>query len=142
MMTSHRRTLIAIAILSVCAAVPALAHGARGFGPGRGPSRPTFNGRGVLNQLIFPCPAGCADDAKTCTDAADSAAVSCISAACASEITTAQAACQADRRSENCHDAIDALADCADSCLDTRGDAVDVCRDAARDCRDACESEE
>lgn len=140
--TQNRTMMIVLAILFVVTALPALAQGRHGFSLGGGGRAHAQHARGILGQLIFPCPAACADTARTCLDDADGAALTCVTGACSAEITTAQTACAEDRTSEDCEDAVEALSDCADTCLDTRADAVDVCRDTARDCRDACESDE
>jgi len=144
------RTMFELAaVLTLVVAIPAWAHGPSraGFGVGHlprpgGPKPIAPPPRGLLGQLIYPCPAGCFDTAEACYEGADAAALACISAACGTEIQMAQAACPTDRRSEACREAVSDLATCSDSCLDTRETTVRACREALNDCRDACDSAE
>lgn len=133
-------TLVALAALL---AAPAFAHG-RGGGPGT-PDRPgipsVLHPRGLLGALIFPCPAGCDDDAETCADTAKDTALSCISGACPEQVTAAQTACTTDPRSNDCKTAAGALAACADTCLSDFASANSTCRQTLRDCREACSAE-
>ena len=103
-----------------------------------GPHPPTPGG--VLDRLIFPCPAECEDTADACITAADSAAVTCAEAACASQITAAQTACTDSRTSQDCRNAVSVLRTCAGSCLDTHTSAVETCRSTLGDCLDACDT--
>jgi len=134
------------AALAVALTVPAWAHGpdhsvmsGMGFpGPDRGPILGVPHAPGLLSQLIFPCPAECANTAAECSSGADSTALSCISAACGTEIQTAQTACGASRFSQDCVTAVTALQTCSTSCLTTRQTTLQGCRDALTTCRAAC----
>jgi hypothetical protein len=144
-----RTMFVLAAVLTLVVAIPAWARGPSraGFGVGHmlrpgGPKPVAPPPRGLLGQLIYPCPAACFNTAKTCYEGADTDALACISAACATAIQTAQAACATDRRSEACRDAVSDLATCSDSCLDTRETTVRACREALNDCRAACDSAE
>lgn len=138
-MFRNRILFTGLALLTLCMAATAFAQGRRGATPPRGGGAP--HSRGVLGQLVFPCPAACADDARDCTESANDDAVSCIGTACPTEVTAAQDACTEDKRSEECKAAIGALAECADSCLDTYSTAVGACRTALGECREACTAE-
>ncbi len=136
-----------LAALALTVAHPSWArperHGVRGGGGIPKAALPrTAHPRGLLGQLIFPCPAACATAAESCHETAKDEALSCITGACASEIAAAQTACAADRTSDACEEAVDALDACADPCLDANAAAVDTCRDTLIDCRDACTSDE
>lgn len=140
--TRNQKLMVTLTALALLVALPAWAHGRPGLGAGKpGGERPPFAG-GVLGQLIFPCPAACAETVDSCVATADAAAVDCVSSACPTEVTTAQTACAEVRSSEECRDAVAALRDCGETCLDTRSTAIQACRAALSDCRDACESAE
>ena len=141
--TRNRTWMVALSIVAMCAAAPALAHGGPGGPP---PGRPSgikaLYSRGLLGQLIFPCEAECASTAETCAETAEAEALSCISSACPDEVTTAQTACGADRSSSDCKDAVAALYTCGSTCLTTHSTAVMACRTTQNDCRTACSSSE
>jgi hypothetical protein len=143
-MTARKTSMLMglAAALALASAVPALARGPREHRIPKPPRASTIHARGLLGQLIFPCPAGCVSDAASCLEDANSTALSCISDACPTEVANAQSACAADRSSAECSDAVDALATCADGCLATRTDDIDACRNTLRDCRDVCDGDE
>ena len=134
------------AALAVAVTLPAWAHGPdqsvmgrMGFpGPERGPILVPPHAPGLLSQLIFPCPAECANTADECSSGADSTALSCISSACSAQIGTAQTACGASRFSQDCITAVTALQTCSASCLTTRQTTLLGCRDTLTTCRAAC----
>jgi len=134
--------LLLAALLVLAVALPALARGRGDRDMARAGLARTLHSRGLLGQLIFPCPAACGADAKACLDDADAAALTCISDSCASEVDAAQTACTADRSSTDCRDAVRALAECGGDCLDARASAVSDCRSTQLECHDACSDDE
>jgi hypothetical protein len=149
--TNWKSMITVGAMLGSTLAVPVWAHGPGHGGIGRGEppvSQPAMprpmvpHVRGLLGQLIFPCPADCDDKARACYDAADSAALTCITGACGTEVSTAQAACEVDRGSQACRDAVTALHTCSASCLETRKTAITTCRTDLYSCRTACDGTE
>jgi hypothetical protein len=136
------RSIVGLAaLLTLTMAVSAWAHGPSrgGFGgPGLLGIKSGGPAGGLLQELIYPCQADCANNARTCSDTADADALTCISGACATEIQTAQSECATDRGAQTCKDAVTALRTCAQSCLSTRQTALTACRDALGSCREAC----
>ena len=61
--TKNSKMVVALAILALVVALPALAHGRRG--PGRPGAPRGLHSGGVLAQLIFPCQADCSDTARS-----------------------------------------------------------------------------
>lgn len=139
------KTMIVAIVVAITFSLPALAREQR-RGAGRGPGQPSAgraaHPRSLLSQLIFPCAAACADDAKSCGETASAAALGCVADACDAEVGAAQADCSDDRRSESCRAAVDLLDECAEACLDTHSEAVGLCREALIECRAACAGDE
>lgn len=131
-----QRLLVVIAalfVLSLSVNESAWARGDRDGAGHRG-----FSG-GVLQQLIFPCPAECRDSAQDCVEAAEGEGISCIQTACATQIQAAQTACATDRTAQVCKDAVSALRTCGDSCITTLQTGTSACRDTQESCREACD---
>src|SRR5262245_65590997 len=106
---------LSAAILSAAGAVQA--HGRGGFG---GPGLPGPRGGpagGLVERLIYPCPAACLDAGRACQDSADAAAVLCAENVCAEAIATARTACAADATTGGCRTARRALRGCAATCV-------------------------
>jgi hypothetical protein len=143
-MTTFKKTsrLAVAGLLVLTAALPALARGRSEHAHARAGLARTLHAHGLLGQLIFPCPAACGAEAKSCLDGADAAALTCISDSCPTAVDAAQSTCSADRSSTDCHDAIVALAACGVDCLDTRASAVSDCRRTQMECRDACSDDQ
>ena len=120
----------------------ALTASGRGFRGGPGPEDgPGFRGPrpgGLLQQLVFPCRAGCFDTARTCHEAAESAAVDCGQQTCDAPIQAARAACQTDVTSDACATARTALASCLSPCVSAAETAFSSCRDAVEGCLATC----
>jgi len=135
------RSMVGLAAVLTLTAAAVWAHGPErgGFGgPGLRDPRAGGPAGGLLQQLIFPCQADCANNLHTCSDTADADALTCVSGACSTEIQTAQTECTADPSAQACRDAVTALRTCAQSCLGIRQTALGVCRDQADTCRAAC----
>jgi len=143
-MTTLKKTssLVLSGLLVLTAALPALARGRGERAHVRAGLARTLHAHGLLGQLIFPCPAACVAEAKSCLDAADAAALTCIADSCTAEVDAAQVACSTNRSSSDCHEAVVALAECGADCLDIRAGAVSDCRSAQLECRDACNDDE
>lgn len=125
--------IVALALLAVYAEAWARGGGGRFGAGGRG---------GLLEALIDPCRAECADTARACHEAADAEALACIGAACADQVAAAQAACAGERGQAACREAVSVLRECGESCLETRATAIAACREAHGECREACGTDE
>src|SRR5262249_17819656 len=134
---SRAAATLAVVVLGV--AVSAWGRGFARHGAGapddEGPPGP-FGG--PLQELIFPCRAGCFDADHTCHDAAHATATTCVELSCAPAPQSAQAACQADRASQDCEDARGTLLQCAQTCLETARAAMATCHTTLETCLDTC----
>ena len=128
-----------LSLVTLLAAGTAVAMPSNHWGPG------SFGDAGtLLNQLIYPCQAGCYSTENTCIETAASAALTAIenpTTGCSTEITAAKTACDTTSMSPACKSAVSALRTCAKSDLQTYHSAVSTCRGGLDSCLDTSCSE-
>lgn len=112
-------------------------HGFGGDGEAGGGEHQGCSGR-LVQRLVFPCRAQCADTAKSCVGNTKGTAVTCVADACTNEIAAAKSACQANSDTPGCDAAIGTLKTCAQACSDSAHTAMDACRTTASSCFSAC----
>jgi len=147
MIVQRRRNLLIVGSLVILGlSGSGSAHGFGPRGPGRdggiGPMRGMRPGAGLIERLVFPCPAECMGTGRTCAETTDATAVACAEQACTTAIATAQSTCSADRESTECQSARSALRECVQPCVTAQRSAHATCRSALRECLDACQATE